>query len=515
MQKQTFIQGTVILIIAGLLTRGLGFINRIVTANILGAEGVGLYMMAFPALLLIITLTQLGLPVAISKFIAEADSRHDKEKMKQILVVSISVTGVLSIIFTALLMGLAPILSGYFLTDERALYPLLAITPIIPIVAISAVLRGYFQGRQNMKPPAIAQVLEQIVRITFVFICTNLLLPYGLEFAAAGAMIASVLGEMASLLYMAQTFTQTKPMKMRAAFFHTLRQGKRTFRELMEIALPSTGSRLIGSISLFFEPIIIAQSLALAGVSTAVATAQYGVLSGFVIPILTLPTFITYSFSVTLVPTVSEAALNNKYDVIQHRLRQTLRTAIVAGSFSALFLYFFAEHVMTVIYNAPETAYYLKILSLFSLFLYVQGPLQAVLQGLNLARQAMTNTLIGAMIKMIALFMLTSQPELGIEGAALAIAINMVLVTLLHFYVITKAVGFIFEGKFIFLTIIAGFISMMSTYLFVTTVLLNTSLLLTTIFSALLSGSLYMLLLSMFGVFPWDQIKRILPTNRL
>ncbi len=71
MSKQTFLQGTLILIMAGLITRFLGFINKIVVARIMGAEGVGLYMMAVPTLLLIITLTQLGLPVAISKLIAE------------------------------------------------------------------------------------------------------------------------------------------------------------------------------------------------------------------------------------------------------------------------------------------------------------------------------------------------------------------------------------------------------------------------------------------------------------
>ncbi|SDH57201.1 stage V sporulation protein B [Alteribacillus persepolensis] len=509
--KQTFIQGTLILIIAGLITRILGFINRIVTAKILGAEGVGLYMMAFPTLLLIITLTQLGLPVAISKLIAEAEIHHDTQKMKRVLVVSLCVTGTLSILFTAALMSASPLFAAYFLTDERALYPLIAITPIIPIVAVSAVLRGYFQGRQNMKPTAISQVIEQAVRISLVAVCTKALLPYGLEFAAAGAMLSVVAGELASLLFMMKCFKNNKPLKVRSHFLGALKEGKTTFQQLMNISLPATGSRMIGSISLFLEPIIIAQSLALAGVATAVATAQYGELSGFVIPLLLLPTFITYSFSVTLVPNVSEAAANNNYKVIQNRLRQTLRTALLAGVFSSMFLYVFAELIMTVMYDAPHAAYYIKILAPFSIFLYLQGPLQAVLQGLDLAKSAMVNTLVGAIIKMAALFVLTSQPELGIKGAALAIALNMMLVTLLHLYVVSKAVGFIFEGVYGFIVLLTSFASVSTAYWMIQHYFSNQTILVQSMTAAVLSAGLYLLLLLATGLIKWNQLKRLVP----
>ncbi|SFL64478.1 stage V sporulation protein B [Salibacterium qingdaonense] len=447
MGTRTFIKGTIILIAAGLTTRILGFVNRIVTANILGAEGIGLYNMAFPTLLLIITLTQLGLPVAISKLTAEASPDHNKRKIKQILAVSLTVTGILSIIFTIFLVWSASFLAEYLVTDERALYSLLAITPIIPVTAVSAVLRGYFQGKQNMKPTAVSQVIEQIVRISLVAVCTNALLPYGLEFAAAGAMISVVAGEGASLLYMLWRFKHDNPLPLRHRFFQSLKGGSKVFQDLMAVALPATGSRLIGSVSLFMEPIIIAHSLALAGFGTAAATAAYGELSGFVIPLLLLPTFITHSFSVALVPAVSEAAAARDYGMIQRRLRQTLRTGLIAGSFCACFLFVFAHPVMNVMYGSPESAYLLQIMAPFSLFLYMQGPLQAVLQGMNLARTAMFNTLSGAVIKMSLLFLFTSQPELGITGSALAVAVNMVLVTLLHFKVVTKAAGMILEGK--------------------------------------------------------------------
>src|SRR5579875_1490197 len=162
-----FLKGTFILLIAGFITRILGFINRIVIARCIGEEGVGLYMMAFPTFILVVTITQMGLPVAISKNVAEAEAKGDFAEIKKILVVSLALTIGLSVIFTPALLLLAPFLSTTLFTDQRIYYPLMAIAPVIPVSAVSSVLRGYFQGRQNMRPAANSQILEQLVRITF------------------------------------------------------------------------------------------------------------------------------------------------------------------------------------------------------------------------------------------------------------------------------------------------------------------------------------------------------------
>ena len=163
-----FLKGTLILLAAGLITRVLGFINRIVLARFIGAEGVGLYNMAFPTLILVITITQFGLPVAISKSVAEAIALNDHKKVRKILVISLSITLFLSLLFTPTLIYFTPFLSEYFFTDSRVKWPLLVIAPVVPIIAISSVIRGYFQGKQEMKPAAISQLLEQLIRISLI-----------------------------------------------------------------------------------------------------------------------------------------------------------------------------------------------------------------------------------------------------------------------------------------------------------------------------------------------------------
>jgi stage V sporulation protein B len=509
MSKQTFLQGTLILILAGLITRVLGFVNRIVVARIMGEEGVGLYMMAVPTLLLTITLTQLGLPVAISKLVAEAEALGDRKRIKKILVVSIAITGTLSIIFTSAMILLAPVLSNTLLTDHRTYWPLIAISPIVPIVALSSVIRGYFQGRQNMKPAAYSQVIEQIVRITLVAIFTKALLPYGVEFAAAGAMISVVFGELISLLYMVMMFKMKKRIPVRKNFFESVKSGRETFNNLMAIALPTTGSRLIGSIAYFFEPIVVAQSLLIAGVTTSIATRQYGELTGYALPLLFLPSFITYSLSVSLVPAISEAAAQKKTLLIEHRLQQALRLSFVTGGLAVVVLYVFAEPVMQLMYGSSASAIYVKVMAPFFIFYYFQGPLQAVLQAMDLARAAMINSLIGAAVKIAVIFALATRPELGIMGAALAIVIGIMLVTLLHFSTVIKVISYTFYVRDYVKSAITMVLAGLGGHYFFIYCLTSTSLVVRTFLAVIITSIIYLVLLILFKLVKKEEINRV------
>lgn len=442
MSKQSFLRGTFILIAAGFITKLLGFVNKIVIARIMGEEGVGLYVMAVPTFILAVTLTRLGLPVAISKMVAEADAVQNTQKIKKVLIVSLTLTAGLSIVWTSGLFLLAPILAKTFFTDERTLYPLLAIAPVVPIVALSSVIRGYFQGKQNMRPSAYSQVIEQVVRIVLVAFFTMALLPYGVEFAAAGAMISVVFGELASLIYLFLKFKMSKKFTIRMRFFQHLKEGKETLRSLMSISLPTTGSQLIGSISYFFEPIIVAQSLAIAGFLPTEATKQYGALTGFAIPLLLLPGFITYAISTSLIPAISESAAQHHYRSIDHRINQAIRLSSIAGGISFIITYIFAFPLMDLLYNAPQFAIYVQLMAPFFFFHYFQGPFAAALQALGFAKAAMINSLIGAIVKTAGIFVLASNPKLGIKGVALAISIGIVLVTLLHLATIMKVTSF-------------------------------------------------------------------------
>ncbi|MDC3423855.1 stage V sporulation protein B [Aquibacillus sp. 3ASR75-11] len=515
MTKQSFLHGTLILILAGLITRFLGFINRIVVARLMGEEGVGLYMMALPTLFLIITLTQFGLPVAISKRVAEAEAYGNIKKIKQILVISLIITGTLSIIFTIGMILLAPFVATTLLTDERTLYPLIAISPIVPIVAITSVLRGYFQGRQNMKPQSIALVIEQVVRISCVALFVKIFLPYGVEFAAAGAMFSVILGELFSLLFLIWMFRNSKRMKLRRYFFSYMKSGKSTLQELMSIALPSTGSRMVGSLSHFFEPILVSQSLAIAGIQTAVATKQYGELTGYAMPLLFLPTFITNSLSIALVPSISEAGARNNPNLIHYRIHQAIRISFASGALATIVLTLYSVPILSFMYGSTNANKFLVLMAPFFILLYFQAPLNAALQALDLAKPAMWNSLIGAVVKFIVLIALASNATFGIMGVALAIIVGVVLVTFLHLATLIKAISF----RIPMIDIMKMVLLMGSTWWagdMLKTILPGfESSVLTLGFSLTILTSLYIILLFVFQFITKEELKQIPYLNHL
>lgn len=510
-----FLKGTIILLIAGFVTRVLGFINRIVIARFIGEEGVGLYMMAFPTLMLVITVTQLGLPVAISKSVAEAEAKGDFKKVKKILVVSLATTFSLSLIFTPALFFSAPYLSDLLFTDNRTKWPLLAITPVIPIVAISSVLRGYFQGRQNMKPAAYSQVLEQLVRITLIAVLTKMFLPYGIEYAAAGAMLAAVIGELISLVYLLTTFKMRKKFRVRRNFFMQVKSGKSTFQELMGVGIPTLGSRLIGNLSWFLEPIVVSHSLAIAGIGAVLATKQYGSLTGLAMPLLMLPSFITNSLSTSLVPAISEANSNHDKGLIEYRLQQALRLVYLTGGLAIVIMYVLSEPLMELMYGSNSGAIFIKIMAPFFLLYYYQGPLQATLQALDLARAAMINSLIGSAVKLAVIFALASQPSFGINGAALGIIVGMVLVTFLHFATVLKKISFTFYIRDYLKTFIVMALSGWFGYWTFTHITFNGLAIVNILFASLVMSITYFVLLLVFGLIRKNDVKRIPRIGRL
>ncbi|WP_274362647.1 stage V sporulation protein B [Paenibacillus thermotolerans] len=449
MSKQSFIKGTMILLAAGLINRILGFVPRITLPRVIGAEGVGLYQLGYPLLIVLLTCITGGIPLAVAKLVAAAESDRNERKVRSILHLSLMCTLLLSLLFTGILLFGASWISRTLLNDGRVYYTILAMSPMLLIIGISSVFRGYFQGRQNMTPTAMSQTVETIVRIAAMLLFSYLLLPYGLPFAAAGAMFGVTVGEIGGLAVIVSQY-----LRSRRAYHALLskeppsndaaRPASSLLRSLLRIAVPVTGSRLVGSGSYFLESVMTVQALAAAGVAAAVATTQYGTLQGMVIPVLLLPGVLTYALSVSLVPSLSEAAARGDMRTIHKRLHQSLRLALVTGAPFAVFMYVLAEPICYYLYNEPEVGAMLKMMAPVAVFLYFQSPLQAALQALDRPGAALLNTFYGAAIKLTLIFLLAAQQRFGIYGVVAAINVNIVLVTMLHWNSIVNFIKFRF-----------------------------------------------------------------------
>ncbi|PQP84905.1 stage V sporulation protein B [Paenibacillus sp. PCH8] len=460
MKKQTFIQGAMILLVAGIINRILGFIPRIALPRVIGAEGVGIYQLSYPFFIVLVTLITGGIPLAVAKLVAEADTGANRYSPQRILQISLIFTLTLGVVFMFLCIIFAPWVTRYVLTDERVYHTFVSMSPMIAIIAVSAVYRGYFQGKQNMMPTAISSIVETIIRIICVIWFAWLLLPHGIAQAAAGAMLGAMVGEFGGMLVLLWKYNKQKkelPLAHHQNLTNTTSGSKPAvltdssvpepglIRRLLAISVPVTAGRLVGSLSYLAETIVTAQSLALAGISKGLATAQYGALQGMIIPLLLLPGALTSSLATSLVPSLSEASAQGDRALIHKRMHQALRLALVTGAPFSVFMYVLAEPMCLVLYNDASIGSMLKLMAPFALFIYIQAPLQAALQALDRPGKALLNTFIGAVIKITLILTLASRPEYGIFGAVIAICVNSTVVTLLHAQSVRSLLQFRFK----------------------------------------------------------------------
>ena len=444
MYRQSFIKGTSVLIAASLVTRVLGFVYRIALTRLIGAEGIGLFQMVFPLLTLILTIVSAGMGVAVSKLVAESLVTGDRRRIRRILYLASVTTLVLAVVLTCGMVLFGRQLSQHVFTDPRAFYPFITLTPIIGVIAVSSVLRGYFQGLQIMTTPSVASIIETLIRIVGVWIIAAMSLAKGLEFAAAGVSGGMILGELAGCMYMYGVYRRKYQVNRLAlpAPLGPPEPWRKTIQAILEIALPVTFSRFIGSIAFAVEPILVTRSLLTAGVTTALATRLYGEYSGMAIPLLVFPTVFTYSLAVQLVPSISEAVAAGNQAVIARRLYQSFRATALVGFPTSLILLQFAGPLCAAIFHHAHVGPLLAIMAPAGFLLYLQGPLSGILQGINRAGLAMRNSLIGAAGKLAVIYVLARQPSIGVSGVAFAVTISVTLTTVLHIASIHRLVGF-------------------------------------------------------------------------
>lgn len=444
MRRYTFLHGAMVLIAASLVTRVMGFVYRIFLTRIIGASGMGLFQLVFPLLNLVLTFVTAGLPIAISKLVAEAVVQGDRVRVKRILRVSSWVIIILAILFTLAMWFLRGVVKTHWLSDPRAYPSYLAMIPIVGIIAISSIYRGYFQGLQDMSPPAWASIVEQTIRIISIWILAAYFIRFSLAYAAAAAMMGMVLGELSGLIYLIiqQRRRATLKMVLPDAPERSLETSRQTLHAITQIALPVTFSRLINSVIYALEPVLVTRSLLVAGITTPMATMLYGQYSGMAIPLLIFPTVFTFSLATNLVPSVSEAIAGSERHKVRVRLTQSFTATALVGFPTSVILTLFATPLCRVLYHEASVGPILAVMAPCGFLLYLQAPLGGILQGLNHAGIAMRNAIIGGLIRLGLIVWLASQPKLGILGVAWAVTISICIVTALHAWSVTRFVGF-------------------------------------------------------------------------
>ena len=421
MTKKSFFQGAAILAIAGIICKVLGAIYRIPLGNILGSEGMGNYQMAYPAFNLLAVISTSGLPTAVSKLVSAKTAMGNPSGAKAIFrcaLILLSILGALSACALFLFSGPVARLIGM----SSASIPIKALAPSLFLIAICAAIRGYFQGLQQMTPTACSQVTEQAVKLGGGIWIAGLMAPMGPEYGAAGALLGVTLSELAGLLVMVISYFRYG----RTQAGRSLAPAPATspLREILPMAVPITLGACVVPIVNLIDSSVVIRVLTSIGCSSSEASSLYGILTGFVSPLISMPGVLSVSIGISLVPAISAAAAKNRRESVVNQSALGLRMSVLLGlPFSVLF-YALAEPMLSLLYSslsAEEMSIAASLLRLMSPSILLLSMIQistGILQGLSRSSLPVVSLVFGSAIKIFVGIWLIQVPAINIWGAA-------------------------------------------------------------------------------------------------
>ncbi len=417
--KNKFIKSTIILIIGGGITKLLAMVIKIALARSIGNDGIGIYMMILPTFNLFITLSTLSLSTSLGKLIAE------KRSSKKVIFSSIPFTMIYNFFLMIILIFLSKFISNTLLNNNITYYPILCISFTLPIIALSGILKGYFFGKNNMFPYTFENICEQIVRLLFIIFIVPKLLNISLIVAISSLVLVNILSEGIAIIVML-LFIPNKSLDK-----ESFKVDKNIVKDVLNISIPSTGSRLIGSISYFLEPIILTYAMLKSGSSLSFITSEYGIVTGYVYALLLIPSFFTMAISTSLLPIISKNYAERNMRIVKKGLSQGMLFSLLIGCFFTMLFMLFPNYILKFIYNTTLGSDYVRLIAPFFIFHYIQGPLTTYLQAINKAKCAMYGTLLGSIIKNILLFVLAIC-NYKIWSLIISTIVNILIVTIHH-----------------------------------------------------------------------------------
>lgn len=419
MKKNKFLKMTMLLIIGGFITKILGMLIKIVMTRFIGTEGIGIYMLIMPTFSLLVSLTQFGFPVAISKLVAE-DRFNNKKLVFGIIPISLGICFIILLV----LLSSGQFIATELLKEERTYLGLISIGFILPFIAISSILRAYFFGKERMFPHVISNILEDVIRLVLIVLFVPSILKMGLSYVVAFLILISIFSELSSIIIFLICLPNKISLKK-----EDFKPKKDYLKTVLSISIPTTGSRIIGSIGYFLEPIILAYTFKQCGYSNNFMITEYGILNGYVLPLLLLPSFFTMAISQALIPIISKTYTQHNLKETKRKIKQAIFYSLVVGIPCTLLFMLIPEIPLQLIYNTTEGISYIKILAPICLLYYIQSPLNGTLQAMGKAKEAMKGTLLGMIFRTTFLFVF-SLLHIGMWGLVIAVSTNIIIVTI-------------------------------------------------------------------------------------
>ena len=444
MSGKSFVKGAVVLSVAGILAKCLGALYRIPFARIATDECGAIYSMVYPLYNLLLALSTAGIPLAISKLVAEYEERGKSGMSLRILKLSLFVLAVIGIGVAALIFVNAEWIAVNILPNEpRAALSLKMIAPAMIFTCIQAVFRGYFQGLQEMVPTALSQITEQFVRVSVIFAALFLLMPYGDEITAAGATAGAAIGSCTALVLMLVMFMvyRKKQKNISCDDLKDSVSNSQVLQKVLALAIPISIGSLVLPVMQSIDSILVVPRLEAAGMLKSAAYVDYNYLATCVQPIINLPFMITTAVAASLVPNISEALAMKNTEKIRETFANAMQLAVLIVLPATVGLMTLATPIMELLYEKPGAGVAMFWSAAVVLVVGLYQISAGTLQGMGKAMVPMYSLILGAGIKIVLTYVLTAMPMFGVRGAALGSVIGFAVAAGNNVYQVSRQIG--------------------------------------------------------------------------
>ncbi|MDF2866524.1 MAG: spoVB [Clostridia bacterium] len=388
-KKQTFLKGVLVIMAAQILIKLLGFVYRIVLTNFKEFSDLGnsYYGSGFSVYAFILAIATMGVPSTISKLVSEKLAIGDKRGAHKIFKTAMALFTFIGIIFALMLFFGATYISNNILSNPGVKFTLMALAPAVIFVSMTAVIRGYFVGMQNMAEYSKAQILEQLVNSTFSIIFVVMLLGRTPEIMAAGSTLATTLSTIVSFFYLMRYYNKNKKdiwSEIKTSDKFTVDSRKKIVKKLISYAIPISFGSVMVTLSSLIDTVTVVDALQKFGDTLLVANQKFGILVGKVEILNALPLSVNVAFAVALVPFISAAmAKNNKEEAVS-KINFSLKISGIIALPSAVGLSLLAQPIFNLLFpNASAGAGLLKIQAFTVIFAVIAQTLYGALQGMG------------------------------------------------------------------------------------------------------------------------------------
>ena len=442
MKKQSTTKGFAILSAAGMLVKILSLLYIGSLQRIITIPGYGYYLAAYQIYVFIYVLTNAGIPVAISKIISELIAvKNYKDAVKSFKIARLLLL-CLGLVMTLVLIVLAhPITKR--MGFEKSYWAVLALSPAILLTSIASAYRGYFQGRGNMTPTAISQVIEQLINIVFTLVFAAFFIKYGLIYGIAGGAAATTLGALFSMTYLIIFYEKNKKFKVYKTEnpVEIIRYtNKQILRKIINYGVPITiciGTTYAGNLVDVFNTV---NRLLVTGLYTKPdATALYGSLGKYQ-QFLNVPIAIITALAAAILPAIAASVILNNKSEVRNKINYALRVCFLIAVPAAVGLAVLSGPVFILIFGKgySDGQELMRIGSIVLILMAVVQIQTSILQGIGKLYAATLYAVIGITLKIVANYVLIAIPTININGAVFGSMIGFAIPLFLNHRMMKK-----------------------------------------------------------------------------